>query len=91
MRITAELSLYPFNEHYITQIKAFIEFLNDVPELHVETHATCTIIHGEDQRVMDTIRDGLRWCHRQEQRVVLVTKFIPGHRIAAPDEDTAKH
>lgn len=81
MMMTAELSLYPFDTDYIPPIKAFIAFLEGVEGLHVETHATCTIIHGEDQLLMDTVRDGLRWCHDQEQRVVLVSKFIPGHTL----------
>ncbi len=76
MIMTAELSLYPFSEGYITLIQAFIAFLNDVPELQVETHATCTIINGDDQLVMDTIRDGLRWCEKQDRKFVLVSKFI---------------
>ncbi len=78
MILTAELSLYPFNPDYIPPIKAFIAFLNGVDGLHVETHATCTIISGEDQLVFDTLRDGLRWCSEQHGKVVLVSKFLPG-------------
>ncbi|GAB5450592.1 MAG: hypothetical protein Hals2KO_09200 [Halioglobus sp.] len=81
MRMTAELSLYPFDADYIPTIKAFIEFLNRVEGLHVETHATCSIIHGEDQLVMDTLRDGLRWCRENEHKVVLVSKYLPGHQL----------
>ena len=78
MRLTAELSLYPFDPDYIPPIKAFIAFLNDVEGLHVETHATCTIISGEDQLVLDTLRDGLRWTSEHHGKVVLVSKFLPG-------------
>ena len=82
MQLTAELSLYPFNAEYIPPIKAFIAFLNSIDGLHVETHATCTIVHGDDQLVFDTLRDGLRWCLQQEQKVVLVSKFLPGHSLS---------
>ncbi|NND68405.1 MAG: hypothetical protein HKN19_12530 [Halioglobus sp.] len=78
MTLTAELSLYPFDPDYIPPIKAFIAFLNDVDGLHVETHATCSIISGADQLVFDTLRDGLRWCAEHHGKVVLVSKFLPG-------------
>ncbi|MAT91624.1 MAG: hypothetical protein CME59_03400 [Halioglobus sp.] len=78
MLMTAELSLYPFDEDYIPPIKAFIDFLNAVPGLCVETHATCTIISGEDQLVFDTLRDALRWS-RERGKVVLVSKMLPGY------------
>jgi hypothetical protein len=78
MLMTAELSLYPFDEEYIPPIKGFIGFLNGIEGLTVETHATCTIISGEDQLVFDTLRDGLRWCREEQGKVVLVSKFLQG-------------
>lgn len=81
MNLVAELSLYPFDEDYIPPIKAFIEYLCDVEGLHVETHATCTIISGEDQLVFDTLRDGLRWCNAQPEKCVLISKMLPGHTL----------
>ncbi len=77
MHLTAELSLYPFNEDYLPPIKGFIKRLNQVEGLQVETHATCTIIAGEDKLIFDTLRDGLRWADSQHGKVVLVSKFIP--------------
>lgn len=81
MHMTAELSLYPFNADYLPPIKGFIAFLNEIEGLSVQTHATCTIISGEDELVFDTLRDGLRWCEAQHGKCVLVSKFLPGHRI----------
>lgn len=81
MQMTAELSLYPFNENFLPPIKGFIEFLNGIAGLHVETHATCTIISGQDQLVFDTLRDGLRWCTQQHGKVVLVSKMLPGLNV----------
>lgn len=81
MQMTAELSLYPLNADYIPPIQGFIDFLNDIEGLSVQTHATCTIINGEDQLVFDTLRDGLRWCKSQHGNVILVSKFLPGHSI----------
>ena len=78
MQMIAELSLYPFNADYIPPIKGFIDFLNSINGLQVETHATCTIVRGEDQLVFDTIRDGLRWCRERHGKVALVSKFLPG-------------
>lgn len=79
MNLTVELSLYPFDANYIPPIKAFITLLNAVEGLHVETHATCTIVSGDDQLVLDTLRDGLRWCDAQPGKFVLVSKMLPGH------------
>lgn len=77
MQMTAELTLYPFNADYIPPIKGFIDFLNGIDGLQVETHATCTIVRGEDQLVFDTLRDGLRWCREHHGKLVLVSKFLP--------------
>ena len=81
MDLTVELSLYPFDENYKPPITAFIALLNSVQGLHVETHATCSIISGEDQLVLDTLRDGLRWCNDQPGKFVLVSKMLPGHSL----------
>lgn len=83
MQMTAELSLYPFDADYLPPIRGFIEFLNGIDGLQIETHATCTIVSGEDQVIFDTLRDGLRWCNRQHGKVVLVSKFLPQLSIAA--------
>lgn len=77
MQMTAELTLYPFNADYIPPIKGFIALLNGVDGLQVETHATCTIVRGDDQLVFNAIRDGLRWCRERHGKVVLVSKFLP--------------
>lgn len=81
MQLTAEVTLYPFDADYLPPIKGFIAFLNDVEGLLVQTHATCTIISGDDQLVYDTLRDGLRWCSEQHGKVVLVSKLLPGHSL----------
>lgn len=78
MQMTAELTLYPFNADYLPPIKGFIAFLNNIEGLRVETHATCTIISGNDQLIFDTLRDGLRWSSEQHGKVVLVSKMLPG-------------
>ena len=81
MQMIAELTLYPFNADFKPPIKAFIAYLNEAEGLTVQTHATCTIISGEDDLVLDTIRDGLRWCSEQHGKVVLVSKFLPGSSL----------
>lgn len=80
MHMTAELTLYPFNADYLPPIRGFIDFLNGIDGLEVTTHATCTIISGDDQRIFDALRDGLRWCASQHGKVVLVSKLLPDHR-----------
>lgn len=55
MRITVELSLYPFTEDYAVPIKDFIARLKTYSELEMITHATSTIIVGEHAYVFDVL------------------------------------
>lgn len=81
MKLTIELSLYPFNTDYKTLIKDFILELNRREDLQVSTSATSTIIHGEYHHVMDTLRDMIAWSYEKHGREVFVAKFIPGHEL----------
>lgn len=79
MKLTAEVTLYPFNEEYLPPIRGFIAFLNGIDGLSVSTYPTCTIISGDDQLVLDTLRDGMRWVQNEHGKVVLISKFLPQH------------
>lgn len=55
MRITVEISLYPFTEEYVPPIKEFIARLRTYKELEVVTNATSTQIVGEHSYVFDIL------------------------------------
>ncbi len=78
MKLTAELSLYPFTEDYLGVIRAFITRLADYEDLQVVTNAMSTQICGDYDRVFDLIQAELRSSLEQYGRQVLVCKLIPG-------------
>ena len=81
MLITVELSLYPFSDNYKTLIKGFIAELNKRENLHTSTSPTSTIVHGEYNHVMDTLKEMIAWSYEAHGREVFVAKFIPGHEL----------
>ena len=81
MKITVELSLYPFNTDYKTLIRDFIAELNTRDGLQVITTPTASMVHGDYDLVMDTLRDMIAWSYEKHGREVLVAKFIPGHDL----------
>lgn len=81
MQITVELSLYPFNSDYKTLIKDFIAELSAIEGLQTTTFPTSTMIHGEYNLVMDSLKKLIAWSYDTHGREVFVAKFIPGHEI----------
>ena len=81
MKITVELSMYPFNEVYKSLIKDFIVQLNKKDGLLIDTSPTSTIIHGDYDLVMDTLKEMIAWSYTTHGRQVFVAKFIPGHEL----------
>lgn len=79
MLLTAEITMYPFNEDYIPPIQAIIEKLNSYPDLKLHTFPTATIMMGEHDIVMNSISDAMRWSHDQYGKAVFIVKFIPGY------------
>jgi uncharacterized protein YqgV (UPF0045/DUF77 family) len=81
VNITVELSMYPFNEDYKTLIKDFILELNKKEGLQVDTSPTSTMIHGDYDVVMDSLKEMIAWSYATHGRQVFVAKFIPGHEL----------
>lgn len=79
MRLTAELSLYPFIEDFKAPVKRFIAELNKIEGLKIQTFPTATIILGEDEVVMEAIRQLLRWNVEQQGQAALVVKFLANY------------
>lgn len=81
MQLTVELSMYPFNEDYKTLIKDFIVELNKRDDLTISTSLTSTMVHGEYNHVMDSLKEMIAWSYTTHGRQVFVAKFIPGHEL----------
>lgn len=86
MQLTAEISMYPFNGDYIPPIQGFIDWLNQQSGIRLQTHATCTIITGDYERVMAVLGEGFRHSVETWGKAVFVTKFLPGF-AALPESD----
>jgi uncharacterized protein YqgV (UPF0045/DUF77 family) len=81
MKLTVEISMYPFDQDYIPLIKGFIAELNKYDGLEVSTSATSTMVHGEYDHLMDSLKEMIAWSYKTHGRAVFVTKFIPGHEL----------
>ena len=78
MKLTAELSLYPFREAYKEAIRAFIDAANEHPDITVVTNAMSTQVCGDYDAVLRLIGEELRTSYDRFGRQVLVCKLIPG-------------
>ncbi|MGR8949367.1 MAG: hypothetical protein ACU84Q_15085 [Gammaproteobacteria bacterium] len=79
MYMTAEISMYPIRDDYLPPIKTFIDALNGVDGLLIETTTTCTILRGEYDVIMKLLGEAIAESYRQFGTSVFVTKFIPGY------------
>ena len=77
MQLSVELTMYPFNESYIPPIKGFIEKLNTLPDLTVQTFPTATVIMGDYDRVVDSLKTLFKWSVETHGKAVFVAKFLP--------------
>jgi uncharacterized protein YqgV (UPF0045/DUF77 family) len=76
MQIKVEMSLYPLAEQYIPPIQRFIDQLNAVPGLRVETNTMSTQVSGDYDLVLETLQRELKAVFAAGGINVLVTKFL---------------
>jgi uncharacterized protein YqgV (UPF0045/DUF77 family) len=76
MQISIEMSLYPLTEEFIPVIQGFIDRLNAVPGLRVETNTMSTQVFGEYDLVFATLQRELKVVFAAGGANVLVTKFL---------------
>lgn len=79
MILSAEITMYPLQDDYIPAIDKIIAKLNSYTGLKVQTVPTATIIMGDYDLVMDTLKDALRWSVEECGKAVFVTKFLPDY------------
>jgi len=80
MIMTAEITMYPFQENFIPPIQAFIDKLAAAESLEVNTYPTCTVLVGEYDVIMDVLKESMAWSHQESGKAVFVSKFIPGYQ-----------
>jgi uncharacterized protein YqgV (UPF0045/DUF77 family) len=78
VKLTAELSLYPLCEDYITAIGDFIAAANEHRGLEIVTNAMSTQICGDYDQVFALLRQELRRSYDKYGKQVLVCKLFPG-------------
>lgn len=76
MRISVEMSLYPLQADYISEILGFIEALNKIEGLSIKTNTMSTQIHGEYDLVMNSITECLKIPFESGVPMSLVTKIL---------------
>lgn len=81
MQLSVELTMYPFNPEYLTPIKSVIEKINSFDGIQTQTFPTATIMMGDYDRVMDCLKELLRWSHEQHGKAVFVAKFLPNSSV----------
>ncbi|WNO10172.1 YkoF family thiamine/hydroxymethylpyrimidine-binding protein [Teredinibacter sp. KSP-S5-2] len=79
MQLSAEITLYPLQEDYLTAIKATIEKINTFSGLKIQTFPTATIIMGEYQQVMSAIQETVRWSYENYGKCVFIVKYLPDY------------
>ena len=79
MKLTVEISLYPFAENYIPAIDAMIERFQSYADLRVQVTPTCTQLVGEYDRLTAIVIAEIRRSYETHGKAVFVTKFIPDY------------
>lgn len=79
MQLSAEITLYPLQEEYLTAIKATIEKINTFSDLKIKTFPTATIVMGEYQKVMSAIQETVRWSYENYGKCVFIVKYLPDY------------
>ena len=78
MKLTAELSLYPFKDDYKPIIKSFIAAVREHGDLEIISNAMSTQICGDFDHVFAVVRQELKASYREHGRQVLWSSLFPG-------------
>jgi len=85
MQLGVEISLYPLQDQYISQIKAFIEKLNAYEGLYVDTTYTSTLVSGDYDLVMSVIQKELKLVYEEVGQAIFVCKFLNTSHLSLGD------
>ncbi|MBT1452054.1 hypothetical protein KJ365_14265 [Glaciecola sp. XM2] len=76
VKTSVEISLYPLDDNYTPIVLAFIERLQDDPDLDVVISPSSTFVTGEHHNVMTTLATEFEITFRQVGQAVFVCKFM---------------
>jgi uncharacterized protein YqgV (UPF0045/DUF77 family) len=79
MIMTAEITMYPFDEDFKPKIKTYVKKLAASENLKVTTYPTCTVLIGEYDDVMNVVKESIAGSHAQLGQSGFLTKFVPGY------------
>ncbi len=78
MKLSAEISMYPFADEYLQPIAEFIERLSKEDGVEVKTNSMSTQLFGDYDAVMNLLGAAMKHSLASHGRAVFVTKFLAG-------------
>ena len=80
MQVTIDVSMYPNKEDFIPPIKGFIKTINTYSNLKITTFPTSTVIQGEYNHAMNSVKETILICQQEFDNAVYVMKVIPNYK-----------
>ncbi|NCU88491.1 MAG: hypothetical protein EBX14_02175 [Proteobacteria bacterium] len=80
MQVTIDVSMYPTKEDFIPPIKGFIKTINTYSNLKITTFPTSTVVQGEYQHAMNSVKETILVCQKEFNNAVYVMKVIPNYK-----------
>ena len=80
VQVTIDVSMYPNKKDFIPPIKGFIKKINTYSDLKISTYPTSTVVQGEYNHAMNSIKETILDCHKEFSNAVYVVKVIPGFK-----------
>ena len=80
LQVTIDISMYPNKEDFIPPIKGFINKINTYKNLKITTFPTSTVVQGEYEYAMNSVKETISACHKEFNNAVYVIKVIPGYK-----------
>lgn len=76
MRISVDISLYPFDKDFLPPIRSIIQRFNSHPDVQVETNSMSTQIRGEYDDVFKVLDAEIRTTFEQLPKAVFAIKIL---------------
>ena len=79
IQVSIDISMYPNKEDFIPPIKGFINKINTYKNLKITTFPTSTVVQGEYEYAMNSVKEAILACHQEFNNAVYVIKVIPDY------------
>ncbi len=80
IQVSIDISMYPNKEDFIPPIKGFIKKINAYKNLKITTFPTSTVVQGEYDYAMNSVKDTILVCQKKFDNAVYVMKVIPNYK-----------